>query len=59
MMNKESAILMYEALSVQERSGGDRQKLEEIQAEMRRIERELGLSPMEIIIEASRITTRQ
>ncbi len=59
MMDRESAILMYEALSMQEMNEGDRQKLEEIQAEMRRIERELGLSPMEIIIEASRITTRQ
>ncbi len=58
MMNRESAILMYGALSVREMSESNSQRLEEIQSEMRRIERELGLSPKEIITEASRLTTR-
>lgn len=58
MMNRESAILMYGALSVQEMSESNPQKLEEVRAEMRRIERELGLSPKEIITEASRLTAR-
>jgi len=58
MMNRESTILMYASLSVREMTESDRQKLEEISTEMRRIERELGLSPKEIITEASRLTTR-
>lgn len=58
MMNRESMILMYGALSVREMSESNPQGLEEIQSEMRRIERELGLSPKEIITEASRLTTR-
>lgn len=57
MKNRESAILMYGALSVEEMSGVNSTRLDEIQAEKRRIERELGLSSQEIILEASRITS--
>gem|GEM_PF-4931933 len=58
MMNRESVILMYASLSVREMTESDRQKLEEISAEMRRIEHDLGLSQREIIAEASRLTSR-
>ncbi|MHB0978032.1 MAG: hypothetical protein ACYC1K_01315 [Minisyncoccota bacterium] len=58
MQNRESAILLYGALSVEEMSGVGPARLDEIQTEKRRIERELGLSPKEIIVEASRLTSR-
>ncbi len=58
MKDRESAILMYAALGIEEMSGVSQTRLEEIQTEKREIERELGLSSNEIIIEASKLTTR-
>ena len=57
MKNKESEILKYGALSVQEMTETDPSKLDDIKEEMIRIERYLGLSPDEIIVEASKITS--
>ena len=50
---RESAILMYAELARQLKSENSFLKMKEIDVGMRRIERELRLSPNEILLEAS------
>ena len=59
MPDRESAILKFAALSVEEITETGQEERRVIQLELRRIERELGLSPKEIITEASVILNKK
>lgn len=59
MQNRESAILTYGGLSARTLIEMNIDELKRIQLEKERIERELGLTSDEIIVEASKLVSRE
>ena len=58
MKDRNAAILNYGSLSISELKETNQERQKEIRAEMRRIERELGLSPKEILEAAQAMVLR-